>query len=53
MLWTEKYRPSKLEHIIGQEHFVLDAKTWVEENNMPNVLLLFFVSFWASSFLPN
>ena len=39
MLWTEKYRPSKLEHIIGQEHFVLDAKTWVEENNMPNVLL--------------
>ena len=25
MLWTEKYRPTKLNHIIGQEHFVMDA----------------------------
>jgi len=39
MLWTEKYRPSKLSDIMGQEHFVLDAKTWVEEKNMPNLLL--------------
>ena len=39
MLWTEKYRPNKLNQIIGQEHFVMDAKSWVEENNMPNVLL--------------
>ena len=38
MLWTEKYRPSKLSDIAGQEHFVLDAEQWVLENNMPNVL---------------
>ena len=38
MLWTEKYRPSKLSDIVGQEHFVLDAEQWVLENNMPNVL---------------
>ena len=39
MLWTEKYRPNKLNEIIGQEHFVSDARGWVEENNMPNILL--------------
>ena len=39
MLWTEKYRPKTLRNIKGQEHFVLDAEVWVEERNMPNVLL--------------
>ena len=39
MLWTEKYRPSNINQIVGQEHFVMDAKSWIEENNMPNVLL--------------
>lgn len=39
MLWTEKYRPTKLNQIVGQEHFVMDAKHWVMEKNMPNVLL--------------
>ena len=39
MLWTEKYRPQNLNQVIGQEHFVSDAKGWVEENNMPNILL--------------
>ena len=39
MLWTEKYRPNKLNEVIGQEHFVSDARGWVEENNMPNILL--------------
>ena len=39
MLWTEKYRPKKLNDVIGQEHFVSDARGWVEENNMPNILL--------------
>jgi replication factor C small subunit len=39
MLWTEKYRPSRLNEIIGQEHFTLDAKGWIEEGNMPNILL--------------
>ena len=39
MLWTEKYRPNKLSDIVGQEHFVMDAKGWIEENNIPNLLL--------------
>lgn len=39
MLWTEKYRPKKLSDIIGQEHFTSDAKAWIEEGNMPNILL--------------
>jgi len=39
MLWTEKYRPTKLQEIIGQNNFVLDAQSWKEEGNMPNVLI--------------
>ena len=31
MLWTEKYRPKKLNEIIGQEHFTSDARGWIEE----------------------
>ena len=26
MLWTEKYRPKMLHHLIGQESFKLDAE---------------------------
>ena len=37
MLWTEKYRPQKLEDIIGQSRFVRDAETW--KDGMPNLLL--------------
>tara|TARA_R100000152_G_scaffold20583_2_gene14711 strand:- start:2901 stop:3803 length:903 start_codon:yes stop_codon:yes gene_type:complete len=36
MLWTEKYRPTKLEEIIGQDKFVSDASNW---KSMPNLLL--------------
>ena len=39
MLWTEKYRPTKLHQIIGQTNFTLDAQEWKAENNMPNVLI--------------
>jgi len=39
MLWTEKYRPNKLNEIVGQSNFVLDAESWVEKKEMPNVLL--------------
>lgn len=39
MLWTEKYRPTLLSEIKGQEHFTMDAKSWVQEKNMPNVLI--------------
>lgn len=39
MLWTEKYRPNKLTDIRGQVNFTTDAYHWVQENNMPNLLL--------------
>ncbi|BCV03171.1 MAG: hypothetical protein CM15mV62_410 [uncultured marine virus] len=39
MLWTEKYRPQRIGDIYGQEQFVMDAQSWKEENNMPNLLL--------------
>tara|TARA_R100001510_G_scaffold57702_1_gene66976 strand:- start:11130 stop:12032 length:903 start_codon:yes stop_codon:yes gene_type:complete len=36
MLWTEKYRPYKIEQLIGQDKFANDLQNWV---TMPNVLL--------------
>ncbi len=39
MLWTEKYRPNKINDIKGQEHFVMDARSWIETEDMPNLLL--------------
>ena len=39
MLWTEKYRPTKLAEIVGQEHFVMDAENWVLIKDMPNILV--------------
>ena len=39
MLWTEKYRPTKLNEVVGQLDFTLDAEHWVINNEMPNVLL--------------
>ena len=39
MLWTEKYRPKKLGDVVGQYNFTIDAGSWVEQGNMPNVLL--------------
>ena len=37
MLWTEKYRPRRVNQIVGQHQFVIDAETWIENKNMPNV----------------
>ena len=39
MLWTEKYRPKNIQQLIGQESFKLDAENWIENKDMPNVLL--------------
>jgi replication factor C small subunit len=39
MNWTEKYRPKRLNDIIGQQKFVDDALSWVERNDMPNICL--------------
>ncbi len=36
--WTEKYRPKKLDEIVGQEEIVKSLKMFVERKNMPNML---------------
>tara|TARA_R100001463_G_scaffold43714_1_gene91150 strand:- start:1618 stop:2571 length:954 start_codon:yes stop_codon:yes gene_type:complete len=39
MLWTEKYRPKNIKEIYGQNNFVLDAEHWIQNKEMPNLLL--------------
>ena len=39
MNWTEKYRPKKIEGIIGQQKFKKDALSWIIRGDMPNLLL--------------
>jgi replication factor C small subunit len=39
MLWTERYRPTSLEEIIGHEKFRADAQSWIDNLEMPNLLL--------------
>jgi len=36
--WTEKYRPKKLEDVIGQDDVVRSLKAFVKARNMPNLL---------------
>ena len=38
MPWTEKYRPKKLDEIVGQEEIVIRLKKYVSERNMPHLL---------------
>lgn len=38
-LWTEKYRPETFESMAGQEEIVRRAKAFVEQGNMPHLLL--------------
>jgi len=37
-IWTEKFRPKKLDEVIGQEHVVKFLKSFVQNNNIPNML---------------
>ena len=37
-LWTEKYRPQRLEDVINQKHITERLKTWVKEGSVPNML---------------
>jgi replication factor C small subunit len=36
--WTEKYRPRKLDEVMGQEETVKSLKAFVKRKNMPNML---------------
>jgi len=37
-IWTEKYRPGRLEDVINQAHVVDKLKVWVREKSMPHML---------------
>jgi len=37
-LWIEKYRPSKIEDIIGQDQVVSRIKSYIKEKNIPHML---------------
>lgn len=38
-LWVEKYRPATMDGYIGNEHFVTKLKSWIEEGDIPHILL--------------
>ncbi|MBL7160685.1 MAG: replication factor C small subunit [Candidatus Aenigmarchaeota archaeon] len=37
-LWTEKYRPKRLDEVINQKHVVERLKAWVKEGSIPHML---------------
>jgi replication factor C small subunit len=38
IVWSEKYRPSKLSEVINQKHVVERLKSFVKDKNIPNML---------------
>jgi len=38
-LWTEKYRPDSLEGYIGNEYILEKIKIYIENNDVPHLLL--------------
>jgi replication-associated recombination protein RarA len=37
-LWTERYRPSKLDEYIGNEHLKSKVTNWLESGDIPHLL---------------
>jgi len=37
-IWTEKYRPERLEDVVNQKHVVDRLKAWVKEGSIPHML---------------
>jgi replication factor C small subunit len=37
-IWTEKYRPLKLDDVVNQKHVCERLKAWVKEGSIPNML---------------
>ena len=37
--WVEKYRPQKLEDIVGQKQIITRLEKYVGEGSMPNLML--------------
>ena len=38
-IWVEKYRPTSLDNYIGNKHFVEKLKSWLDEGDIPHLLL--------------
>ena len=38
-IWTERYRPKKLDEVVGQKHVTERLKAYVSAGNMPHLLL--------------
>ena len=38
-IWTEKYRPKKLDEVINQKHVVESLKSWIKEKGIPHIIL--------------
>src|SRR5665648_201479 len=36
--WVEKYRPSTLDDVVGQDHIIQRLKRYVDEHSMPNLM---------------
>lgn len=37
-IWTEKYRPQKLDDVVNQTHVISRLKAWIESKSIPNML---------------
>ncbi len=37
-IWTEKYRPQKLDEVVGQKHVIERLKAWIKKGSIPNML---------------
>lgn len=38
-LWVERHRPSTLDNYIGNEHLLAKARSWIEQEEIPHLLL--------------
>ncbi len=36
--WVEKYRPQKLDEVVGQDHIIQRLKQYINEESMPNLM---------------
>jgi replication factor C small subunit len=39
-MWTEKYRPKRLDELVNQKEIIVRMKTFVEKKNLPHLLLV-------------
>lgn len=37
-IWTEKYRPKKLDEVAGQSHIISNIKSYVRKKNLPHLI---------------